>query len=317
MLPLFDEPPSFRRDLLAAKLKRLAAEQIYIGTSSWKYEGWCGQIYSRDRYSTRGKFAQKRFESECLCEYAETFPIVCGDFTFYQFPSPQYWNRLFVSAGPRLQFAFKAPEEITAREFPSHPRYGPRGGTANPTFLDADLFRANFTDLLAPYQSRIAALIFEFGTFPKRTYETAGAFVADLDPFLSRLPAAFQYSVEIRNPEFLMPEYFDCLRRHRVAHVFNAWTRMPELERQLRIRDAWTTEFFVTRALLRWGRSYEEAVARFAPYDHVQEENPGARRAVREMIKTAREQNRRAYIFVNNRLEGNAPQSIEAILEDE
>lgn len=35
------------------------------------------------------------------------------------------------------------------------------------------------------------------------------------------------------------------------------------------------------------------------------------------MIRTAREKNRRAYIFVNNRLEGNAPQTIEAILEDD
>jgi translation elongation factor EF-Tu-like GTPase len=58
-------------------------------------------------------------------------------------------------------------------------------------------------------------------------------------------------------------------------------------------------------------------VERFSPYRRVQDENPGARGAVREMIRTAREQNRRAYIFVNNRLEGNAPQTIEAILEDD
>ena len=31
-------------------------------------------------------FRRKRFEAECLREYAETFPTVCGDFAFYQFP---------------------------------------------------------------------------------------------------------------------------------------------------------------------------------------------------------------------------------------
>jgi uncharacterized protein YecE (DUF72 family) len=317
MLPLFDEPTSFRRDALAAKLKELAGRQIFIGTSSWKYAGWLDQIYTRERYMTRGRFAQKRFEAECVAEYAETFPIVCGDFTFYQFPPEQHWKRLFATAGPNLQFAFKAPEEITVREFPTHPRYGPRAGLENPSFLNADLFRANFTDLLAPYAARVPAILFEFGTFGKRIYEDAGRFVASLDPFLAKLPTGFRYAVETRNPEFLMPEYFDCLRHHKVAHVFNAWTRMPELERQIRIRDAWTTDFFVTRALLRHGRAYEQAVERFSPYRTVQDENPGARGAIREMIRTAREQNRRAYIFVNNRLEGNAPQTIEAILEDD
>ncbi len=314
-LPLFDDPPSFRREALAERLAGLAKQQIFIGTSSWKYEGWCGQIYTRDRYMTRGRFAQKRFEAECLSEYAETFPIVCGDFSFYQFPSEQYWNRLFTSAGPKLRFAFKVPEEITAKTFPSHPRYGPRAGTDNPTYLDPDVFRAQFTDLLAPYQPRVPVLIFEFGTFNKRAYEDAAAFAADLDPFLAALPRDFHYSVEIRNPDFLMPEYFDCLRRHDVAHVFNAWTRMPELQRQMRIGDAWTTDFSVTRALLSYARPYEDAVAKFSPYEHVQEENSKARGAIRDMIKTAREQNRRAYVFVNNRLEGNAPQTIEAILE--
>jgi uncharacterized protein YecE (DUF72 family) len=317
MLPLFDEPGTFKRDRLAAKLKRLAEQQIYIGTSSWKYEGWCGQIYSRERYMTRGRFAQKRFESECLNEYSEVFPVVCGDFSFYQFPSPEYWKRLFGSAGPDLLFAFKVPEDITVMEFPTHPRYGPRAGIENPSFLDADLFRANLTDLLEPYAGRVASLIFEFGTLPKRAFEDVGQFVARLDPFLARLPEGFQYSVEIRNPEFLMPEYFDCLRARGVAHVFNAWTRMPGLEEQIRIRDAWTADYFVTRALLRRGRAYEEAVEKFSPYQEVQDEYPGARDAIREMIRKAREQRRRAYIFVNNRLEGNAPGTIEAILEDD
>src|SRR3954451_2528428 len=113
MLPLFDEPSSFRRDALAAKLKQLASRNIYIGTSSWKYPGWLGQIYSPERYMTRGKFALKRFESDCIAEYAETFPIVCGDFSFYQFPTAQNWENLYKTAGPNLRFAFKVPEEIT------------------------------------------------------------------------------------------------------------------------------------------------------------------------------------------------------------
>jgi uncharacterized protein YecE (DUF72 family) len=315
-LPLFPEPGGFDKARLAAKLRDLASRQIYIGTSSWKYEGWCGQIYTREKYSTRGRFSRKRFEAECLSEYAETFPIVCGDFSFYQFPADEFWQKLFASAGPRLQFAFKVPEEITVREFPAHPRYGPRGGESNETYLNAELFAAGFLGPLDRFRPQVALLVFEFGTFGKRGYEDVGAFLRDLEPFLSALPQGWRYSVEVRNAEFLVPEYFACLREHGVAHVYNAWTRMPDLEDQMAIEESQTAGFTVTRALLRRGRSYEEAVAQLSPYGTILDENTRTREAIREQIRKTREQRRSAYIFVNNRLEGNAPLTIEAIIDE-
>ena len=119
---LFDPPPSFDRARLAASLKKLAAEGVWIGTSSWKYEGWLGQIYSRERYLTRGRFSQRYFESACLAEYAETFPVVCGDFSFYQFPSAEYWRKLFHAAPQSLLYAFKVPEDVTVKVYPAHVR---------------------------------------------------------------------------------------------------------------------------------------------------------------------------------------------------
>lgn len=313
-LPLFDEPSSFDTEGLKRKLSQLAAENILIGGSSWKYEGWLGQIYTRDRYLNRGRFSQKRFEAECLNEYAETFPIVCGDFSFYQFPSPEHWARLFGSAPPSLRYAFKIPEEITVKAFPVHPRYGPRAGENNDSFLNATLLQTAFLDLLRPYRSQIAVLIFEFGTFPKYCYRDAGEFVRDLDPFLAVLPADFRYAVEIRNQEFLVPEYFACLRARGVAHVFNAWTRMPLIADQMQLPDVFTADFTVARALLRQGRPYEQAVESFAPYRELRDPNPETRRALRDLIARSRRRNQPAYILVNNRLEGNAPATIEAIV---
>lgn len=314
-LSLFEEPRQFDRDRLHSRLAALASEKIYIGTSSWKYEGWLGQIYSRDRYLVRGRFSEKRFQAECLNEYAGTFPIVCGDFSFYQFPSETYWQRLFASAPPSLQYAFKVPEEVTVKSFPTHPRYGPRAGEQNPTFLNPELFRNAFLDLLQPYRERVAVLIFEFGAFSKQTCRDAGEFLAQLAPFLASLPETFRYAVEIRNPDFLGREYFACLQQHGVAHVLNAWTRMPALPVQMRLAEVFTANFSVARALLRQGRPYEQAVAMFSPYQEVQDPNPEARRALRDLIARARERHEPSYIFVNNRLEGNAPQTIEAIVD--
>jgi uncharacterized protein YecE (DUF72 family) len=314
-LPLFEEPTDFDREGLRAKLASLASQNIFIGTSSWKYAGWLGQIYSRNRYLTRGRFSEKRFQAECLNEYAATFPAVCGDFSFYQFPSESYWKRLFESAPASLKYAFKAPEEITVNLFPTHPRYGTRAGENNSSFLDALLFQNAFLDLLEPYQERVAVLIFEFGSFPKQTYRSATEFLERLDPFLASLPQQFRYAVEIRNPEFLGPEYFDCLRGRGVAHVFNAWTRMPAIGEQAAFPDAYTADFTVARALLRHGRPYEQAVAMFTPYQQIQDPNPETRQALRGLISRARERHEPSYIFVNNRLEGNAPQTIEAIVD--
>jgi uncharacterized protein YecE (DUF72 family) len=308
-----DRPPQAVR--LAPRLRTLAGQGISFGTSSWKYEGWLGSIYSPERYSVRRRFSPRKFEAECLAEYAETFPAVCGDFSFYQFPSPDYWRQLFSGVPASLQFAFKVPEEITVAAWPRHARYGARAGEPNGSFLDVGLFERQFAGALEPYQDRIATLIFEFGTIPRSVFATAGEFTGRLDAFLGALPGGYRYAVEIRNPEYLVPGYFAMLARHGVAHVFNAWTRMPELADQAAQPESFTANFTVVRALLRAGRTYEQAVSRFSPYRSVGEPDPPTRDALVQIADRARRFGQPAFLFVNNRLEGHAPSTIEAIAE--
>jgi hypothetical protein len=111
-----EPPPQAAR--LRPKLRALAEQGIYFGTSSWKYQGWLGSIYSPDRYQTRGKLSKAKFEAECLAEYAETFPAVCGDFAFYQFPTAEYWAELFGSTPEGFLFGLKVPEDITVATWP-------------------------------------------------------------------------------------------------------------------------------------------------------------------------------------------------------
>ena len=313
--PLFDEPGAFDRAALAARLLSYASEGIYIGGSSWKYEGWLGQIYTRGRYLTRGRFSRRVFEADCLREYAETFPTVCGDFAFYQFPGEEFWQKLFHQVPDGFRFAFKVPEPITCKAFPSRSRYGAQAGQANPEFLDGNALREKFLQPLAPHRAKTAVLIFEFGAFGRRSFASLPEFLDRLDPFLAALPSEFRYAVEIRNPEFLEKDYFACLRAHRVAHVYNAWSKMPELRYQMAIPDSTTADFLVCRALLRHGRSYEDAVTLFAPYREIQDPNPEARESMRVLIGRAREDKRILLLFVNNRLEGNAPMTILSLTE--
>jgi uncharacterized protein YecE (DUF72 family) len=313
--PLFEEPGGFDREGLAYRLQSLSRENIYIGGSSWKYEGWLGQIYRRERYLSRGRFSKKVFEAECLQEYTETFPTVCGDFAFYQFPTEEFWRKLFLQAPAHFRFAFKVPEQITCKVFPAHARYGPQAGKENEAFLDGRMLQKMFLRPLLPYRDRVAVLIFEFGAFGRRSFAELMEFLDRLDPFLAALPAEFRYAVEVRNPEFLEKDYFACLRARRVAHVYNAWSRMPELQHQLAIPDSATADFKVCRALLRRGRVYEEAVKTFSPYTEVQDPNPEARQAMRVLIGRARENKEFLFLFVNNRLEGNAPMTILSLVD--
>jgi hypothetical protein len=98
-----------------------------------------------------------------------------------------------------------------------------------------------------------------------------------------------------------------------VAHVFSSWTRMPPIGAQLALPGALTAPFIVARALLRPGRTYEEAVDAFSPYDRVLDAEAGVRTDLVRLAQLALAANVPAYILVNNRLEGNAPLTILAV----
>src|SRR5262249_39804148 len=180
-----------------------------------------------------------------------------------------------------LRLRPQSAETLTVQKWPGHARYGPRAGQPNEHFLDAALFERAFAKPLELHRSQVAAMMFEFGTFAKAEFPRAADFVEHLEGFLGALPDGRRYAVEIRNPEYLVADYFAVLARHNVAHVFNAWTRMPRLADQIVLPGAFTADFAVVRALLQKDRSYEQAVRLFEPYREVQQPDPSTRAALR------------------------------------
>jgi len=308
---------TFPRAELAAATHALARDNhLYLGTSSWKYEGWLGQVYDEQRYLTRGKLSTKRFETGCLEEYAEIFPSVCVDAGYYRFPSEKYLANLCAQVPDGFRLSFKATDEITVKKFPKLERFGDRAGTDNEHFLNAKLFVDAFLGPLSPYRRKTGVLIFEFSAFYLTHFERLRDFIAALDEFLGQLPTSWQYGVEVRNAKLLRTEYFDVLRAHNVAHVFNSWTKMPPVEEQMAMPGSFTADFFAARFLLRPGRAYQQAVDSFQPYAKTKETNKEARAALRSLIQrsVAHPTARPSYAFVNNRLEGNSPNTIASAL---
>jgi uncharacterized protein YecE (DUF72 family) len=306
---------------LRAALDLLAQEGVLIGTSSWKYPGWVGLLYDEQRYLWRGKFAESRFERDCLAEYAEVFPTVCVDAGYYNFPAPTYIEGLVKQVRPGFKFGFKVTDEITARTFPNLPRHGAKAGQRNEHFLNAELFSAAFLSSLAPYREFIGVLMFEFSHFHPRDFQRGREFVQMLDQFLSQLPTGWQYGVEIRNQNLLCQPYLEVLAKHGVAHVLNNWSRMPSVAEQLEVPGAAeTTSFTAARFLLKPGRDYKTAVASFSPYRETQEVNEEARSAAVRLIQLRRaaaktKPTKPSFVFVNNRLEGNSIFTIMSMLQ--
>jgi hypothetical protein len=90
---------------------------------------------------------------------------------------------------------------------------------------------------------------------------------------------------------------------------------MPPIIDQIRIAGVLSGRFSVARALLRPGRTYQEAVEMFQPYEKVKEENPEIRLGLADAVQRCVAEGKQLYAYVNNRAEGNSPKTIEAILD--
>jgi uncharacterized protein YecE (DUF72 family) len=291
------------------RLRRWASRGIYFGGSSWKYPGWKGIVYNRE-YPSR-----KVFEHECLAEYSALFPTVCADFALYDFPDPGRMKAIHDQTTGDFTLSLKVTDRITVKRYPNFPRHGANAGKENPDFLNVELFEDAFLAPLAELRKKAGVIIFEFSAFYPNSGVTYERFVELIDHFLAKLPRKYSYAVEVRNREFLTEDYLALLRSHGVSHVVNSWTRMPPIIEQIQMAGILTAPFSVARALLRPGRTYQEAVEKFSPYEEIKEENPELRTGLANLVRHCITEGKALYAYVNNRAEGNSPKTIEAILD--
>ncbi len=286
---------------------------IRFGTSTWTYEGWQGQVYKR-------QYPKSRFASESLGEYCQyqyhsepLFRTVGNDSTFYRPPTANQLRRYLNQIPEDFEMCFKVWEEITIPSYAKQARYGAKAGQANPRFLDATVFNEL---VLAPYREvkfepHAGPFLFEF----QRHGMSSEEFCSRLDAFFGQLPKDFRYAVEIRNAGLLGPEYHKVLEMHSISHVYNHWSYMTPLAEQHKRMGSFTAPFTVLRLLTPLKMSYEQAKKRAEPYTKIIEEIPDMRRDTVELIRQALREERRAYVLVNNRAEGNAPLTIQALAD--
>ena len=158
------------------------------------------------------------------------------DAAYYTFPSPAYLQKLAEAVPDDFRFGFKVTDAVTIKKFPNLARFGAKAG--QPTrFSQRELFEG-VPETVREIRGKVGVLMFEFTRFWPSDYEHGRDFVADLDKFFGKLPKGWPYAVELRNKHWLAPEYFGCLARHGVSHVFNSWDAMPPSANKWRCRAA-------------------------------------------------------------------------------
>ncbi len=333
---LFSQNPyqaALKRDLLYLKKR-----SIYFGTSSWKYEGWRGLLYLND-YRSR-----KAFEGHCLEEYAQIFPMVGGDFSYYQPPSGNFVDDLLAQTPDDFRIILKATDIFTMRHFPRVPeRYRERSGQRNPDFLSAETYLTRF---LKPFETvlrqrpdTISTTLFEFTAFDlsAQSYDLE-SFCRDLKAFKHNYDTQFRQhvalapgralpkiAVEVRNREFCTEEFHGVLLENGFVPCLTLWSRMPSLhyqwacyqkafERYAGVASTIEHAPLVLRIMMRPGLERDYVEEHYAPFDKIKKTLEPERQLITEIGKQyAKADGAPLQIIINNHFEGCSHQSIAAI----
>jgi len=287
---------------LAAALPPL----VRLGTSSWSFPGWQGLVYD-------GPVSAASLARCGLTAYARHPLLGCVglDRTYYGPVEAQYFHALAAQVPDAFRFVVKADERCTRYRFGAHPRYGDARGKMNPLFLDsayaAERVVAPMIEGLGP---KSGVLVFQFPPQDLRPLGGPARFVARLGAFLEALPRGPRYAVEIRNAEVLGGDYLDMLAAAEASHCVAVHPSMPEPAVQAAFLADRPQPAFVCRWMLRRDLGYEDAKARFAPFDRLAAEDPVTRTTIADLAAAAARAGRECFVTVNNKAEGSAPLSI-------
>lgn len=298
---------------------RLAAgvpAHVHLGTSSWTFAGWAGIVYQR-HYPTQKDFVRSSLEEYVAHPLLTTVgidrsyygPIAASELASYAALLPEGYRTVM-----------KVWDELTTLTFPEHERFGARRGQPNPRFLDVAAFAEHVAlPVEESFRAHLAAYVLEIPPTPRAP--DVARFEERLDAFLAEAGAFGPFAVELRDPRLLTPRYVEILRARGASHCFNLWTRMPSIRKQMaRLGElagapgpAVLGPLVVARLMIPHGKGYEKQKAAFEPFDRIVVPQPEMRADVVALAEACGEAGLPLYVIVNNKAEGSAPLTIEAL----
>ena len=306
--PVQGAAPSAELLALAATLRERWGDRLRLGTSSWHFPGWAGQVWARPD-------PESLLSRHGLAAYARHPLLRCVslDRAFYRALDVATYARLAAQVDEGFRFVVKAPALLTdamQRE--------PGSGKAlqpNPAFLDPHIaLDACVRPAAQGLGARLGALVFQISPLPLRwQYDPSGP-LRRLDllwqAVVPELPPGAVAALELRDPWLLTPELAAGLRAHGVRYCLGLHDRMPEAEAQLPILRALWPGDFVCRWNLQRGQRYAEARDRWAPFDRLRAPDLATRAAIARVARATLDAGQRVFVTINNKAEGSAPASV-------
>ena len=310
-----DEPPVLAAPADAAleALGRSIPAGMYFGTSSWSFPGWAGTVYAHS-------YSDVQLARRGLAAYA-AHPLLRAvgiDRTFYAPISESAFRSYAKQArevAPGFRFLVKAPMLFTG------PRLRSEEGrwADNQAFLNASLATTQF--VLPATQGlgdACGPLVFQFPPLGRKLTRAPQQFADALAEFLVALPKlsgpAF-YAIEVRDPELLTDDYLAALCAGGATHGIAVHARMPPAREQARFWRESGRLPLVIRWSLHSGFKYEEAKARYAPFNALVDADPEGRAQLAALALEATRAHQESFIIANNKAEGSAPLTIRKLAE--
>ncbi len=292
------------------ELGRTLPVALYLGTSSWSFPGWAGLVYDRSADPSR-------LSRDGLTAYGR-HPILHAvgiDRTFYAPLSAAAFARHAAQVPDGFRFLVKAPSACTSTVVRSDGALP----VANDQFLDERVAVDQFVrPALEGLGTKAGPLVFQFSPLGRAWTRVPQRFADALEGFLAALraeePTAL-LAVEVRDPEVLVPAFFDALAVHRVRYCIGVHARMPAVDEQATRARRAGPGTLVVRWNLHSGFGYDEAKARYEPFDRLVDEDPAARGALAALAVDTIGAGEAVYIIANNKAEGSAPLTLTLLAE--
>jgi uncharacterized protein YecE (DUF72 family) len=279
---------------------------VHLGTSTWSFPGWRGIVYGDD-------YSNTKLSRDGLAAYA-AHPLlksVSIDRSFYAPLSLAEYARYASQVPAHFRFIVKAPASVTDAFI-----RGERGAPAseNPAFLNAQIAIDEFvTPCIGGLGEKAGALVFQIPPLPDAMIVEPSRFTDRLAAFLGALPPLEGdacYAVELRDAVMLTPRFIRTLRDANVRYCIGVHARMPDVRRQakaLALLDEDRLGPLVVRWSLHSGFRYEQAKAKYEPFDRIVDEDLDTRKALAELAAQYAIAGQPVVIAANNKAEGSAP----------
>jgi uncharacterized protein YecE (DUF72 family) len=228
------------------KIPKEYQTSLRIGTCSWKFDSWKGLFYDPSKNYTPDDY---------LVDYAQQLSSVEIDQWFWslfpggvKLPDISTVKTYADSVPDDFVFTVKAPNSLTLTHFYSKQpkKYTEYAGRTNKYFLNIELLE-KFLERLTLMGEKLGPIMFQFEYLNKKKMPSKEEFFNRFHEFMLRAPRDHQYAVEIRNPNYLSPAFFEFLEEHALGFVYLEGYYMPPIGDVFNKFQPATADFCIVR----------------------------------------------------------------------